>query len=101
MKKYMYDTLAFICLASLALAWNVAEAAIYCYPNGVVTTCFTDNGRTFSTQERNVRNPNTILIPAYPTVSPWIYLPQPPRREVPEQDFGECTLALGCIKDRR
>lgn len=76
------------------------QAAVYCYPHGMNTVCFTDDGRSFTNGDsrQSVANPNLIIIP--PMMPPYPYPPRP-QRIVPEQDFGECTLALGCIKDRR
>lgn len=82
------------------LYMGTAYPAIYCYPHVTSTVCFSDqDGRSFETNE-HVRNPNVIVVPRYvPIIPPPIYRPRD--REVPEQDFGECTLALGCLKGNR
>ena len=81
---------------------KVVNAAIYCYPHGMTTTCFTEDNRTFSTKDSHVKNPNITVVPQYHPYAPaWVYIPQQPRQPVPEQDFGECTLALGCIRGTR
>lgn len=83
-----------------------AHSAIYCYPNAYNTVCFSDqDGRSFESSDKSVRSPHVIVPGYHPYMPAWMYAPQPnyrPRdREVPEQDFGECTLALGCLKGRR
>ena len=103
MTKYTIAMYIAATIGAVLITFGIANAAIYCYPQGMNTTCFTDDGRTFTNNNSHVRNPNVTIVPQYhPYMPAWIYTPQAqPRREVPEQDFGECTLALGCIKGTR
>lgn len=92
--------IAFTLVSALGAHVIEARAALYCYPQGFNTVCFSDDGRSVTNERsrESVENPNLLIItPMAPMYPP----PPRVRREVPEQDFGECTLALGCIKDRR
>lgn len=100
--KTIYSVLFVICTIALLFAYKHAHAVLYCYPQGYNTVCFSDDGRSVTNRRSHpsVENPNLIITPPLMPIYP--YPPYQHRsREVPEQDFGECTLALGCIKDRR
>lgn len=99
-------TLAAGLLIFLLATAKEVKAAVYCYPHVGSTVCFSDqDGRSFGSGDEHVRNPNVVVTPGYhPMMPAWMYYQQvqpnhrPPSRITPEQDFGECTLALGCLK---
>ena len=99
--KTIYSVLFIICTIASLFAWKHANAALYCYPQGMNTVCISDDGRSVVNERsrESISNPNLLILT--PPMLPYPYYPRPYPRAVPEQDFGECTLALGCIKDRR
>lgn len=100
--KFLYSILGSICVITLLTGCPPVQAVVYCHPMGYETVCFSDDGRSFTNRHEGVENPNIIVPP--PLYYPPAYRGQAPvyidkGRPTPPQDFGECTLALGCLKD--
>ena len=73
-----------------------ANAAINCSTVMGITKCFdTQTGRSSTTMHYGGGSSTTFINEPIKT-----HDQRQTERRTPEQNFGECTLALGCIKQR-